>query len=359
MPDDLDDLTAGPDGAARRALIEGLLERGCTPEHIRAAHARGRLSLLPLELALRADGSRSLEQIAEAHRVDPDALADTRRALGLPVERGRPIYGSALDDHARRLRTALEAGMPLEALLTINRVIGRAMAAVASASRDAMQTLLADTDVDESARALRAAEAAEALVPELDKVLAYAFGEHVRELVRLEAGAHLVDVGEADVREVGIAFADLVGFTSLGEQLTPRELGGLAERLESLAFDALRPGVTVVKTIGDEVMLAASDVPALVATILDLLAAADAQDALPRLRAGAAAGPTMNRAGDWYGQTVNLASRLTALAEPGTLSADLSVRTAAEAVATWSPAVPREVRGYDRPVDVHSARPQI
>jgi adenylate cyclase len=190
----------------------------------------------------------------------------TRRALGLGVERGQAIYTSALDDHARRLRTALDAGMPLEALLTINRVIGRAMAAVASASRDAMQALLADTDDDESARALRAAEAAEALVPELGKVLAYAFGEHVRELVRLEAGAHLVDLGAADVREVGIAFADLVGFTSLGDRLTPRELGRVAERLESLAFDALRPGVAVVKTIGDEVMLAASDVPALVSS---------------------------------------------------------------------------------------------
>jgi hypothetical protein len=59
----------------------------------------------------------------------------------------------------------------------------------------------------------------------LGKVLAYAFGEHVRELVRLEAGAHLVDVGEADVREVGIAFADLVGFTSLG---SPRWRDGCA-----------------------------------------------------------------------------------------------------------------------------------
>jgi hypothetical protein len=166
-------------------------------------------------LALRADGSRSLEEIAGARGVEPDPLADTRRALGLPVERGQAIYGSALDDHARRLRTALDTGMPLEALLTINRVIGRAMAAVASASRDALQALLADTDVDESARALRAAEAAEALVPELGRVLAYAFGEHVRGLVRLEAGAHLVDAGAADVREVGIAFADLVGFTAL------------------------------------------------------------------------------------------------------------------------------------------------
>lgn len=77
MADDLHDLIDGPGGAARGGLIVGLLERGCTPQEIRAAH-----------------------------------------------ERGRPIDGSALDDHARRLHAALAAGMPLEALLTINRVIG-------------------------------------------------------------------------------------------------------------------------------------------------------------------------------------------------------------------------------------------
>ena len=51
-----------------------------------------------------------------------------------------------------------------------------------------METLLAQTDVDESVRALRAAEATEALLPDFEQVLVYALGEHVRELAaRLEA----------------------------------------------------------------------------------------------------------------------------------------------------------------------------
>ena len=55
--------------------------------------------------------------------------------------------------------------------MTINRVVGRAMATIASAARDTMETLLAQTDVDESVRALRAAEATEALLPDFEQVL--------------------------------------------------------------------------------------------------------------------------------------------------------------------------------------------
>ena len=356
MSEDLSDLAAGLEGAERAtrlALIDRLLDRGCPPAEIRDADERGRLVLLPLELTLRDEGSRTLEEIGAAQGIDPEALVMTRRALGLPVERGQPLYGRAVEGQARRLRTALEAGIPLEALVTINRVVGRAMATIASALRDTMETLLAQTDVDESARGLRAAEATEALLPDFEQVLVYALGEHVRELVRTEAGTRLARAGEPDVREVGIAFADLVDFTGLGDRLAPNELAEVAERLETLAFDALQPGVSVVKTIGDEVMLASPDLPALVASVLDLIGAAEADSAVPRIRAGAAAGPARHRAGDWYGRTVNLASRLTGLAEPGTLLGDPGIVAGTASVA-WEPAGERVVRGFGEPVAVAS-----
>jgi len=360
VSEDLSDLAAGLEGAERTtrlALIDRLLDRGSPPAEIRDAHERGRLALLPLELTLRDEGSRTLEEIGAAQGVDPEALVLTRRALGLPVERGQPLYGRAVEGQARRLQTALEAGIPLEALVTINRVVGRAMATIASALRDTMETLLAQTDVDESARGLRAAEATEALLPDFEQVLVYALGEHVRELVRLEAGTRLARAGEPDVREVGIAFADLVDFTGLGDRVAPNELAEVAERLETLAFDALQPGVSVVKTIGDEVMLASPDLPALVATVLDLIRAAEAPGSdVPRIRAGAAAGPARHRAGDWYGRTVNLASRLTALAEPGALVGEPGI-VAATPSATWARVGQREVRGFEAPVEVSSARP--
>lgn len=361
MRDDLAHLLDGLEGSARDAriaLVERLLSSGCPPEQIAEAHAADRLALLPLEHALRADGTLTLEEIAEAHGVDIEALEATRHALGLPVERGRAVYGDALGQHATRLSEAVASGVPVDALVTINRTIGRSMAAIVDASRDVMQSVLAESEPDESVRALLAAEAAVALVPQLEKVLRYALQEHVREMLRQEAGTRLIGLGgERDVREVGIAFADLEGFSRLGDELPADALGEIAEQLEALVLDVRRPDVQLVKTIGDEVMLASSDLAALVATVLDLLTAVEGDARLPRLRAGAAAGPTMRRAGDWYGRPVNLASRLTAAAEPGTLCADANVRNATESDVAWTPAGARALKGFEEPVDVFAARP--
>ena len=60
-------------------------------------------------------------------------------------------------------------------------------------------------------------------------------------------------------REVAVCFADLVGFTRLGEEVAPEELGHLAARLEALAADAAEPPVKLVKTIGDAAMLTAPE----------------------------------------------------------------------------------------------------
>jgi adenylate cyclase len=49
---------------------------------------------------------------------------------------------------------------------------------------------------------------------------------------------------------------------------------------------------------------------------------------LPDVRVGIATGPVLYRMGDVFGRTVNLASRLTALAAPGTVLVDATTATA-------------------------------
>lgn len=65
----------------------------------------------------------------------------------------------------------------------------------------------------------------------------------------------------------------------------------------------------------------------------------------------------MSRAGDWYGRTVNLASRLTALAAPGTLLAEDVLRAGALEAATWSAGSPSAIRGLTHPVATYTAAP--
>src|SRR4051812_22069633 len=214
----LDDLLSDLEGharAARHELLADLLAQGFDASRIREAAAAQRLLLLPLDRVLHAEGDRTLEQIAADHDVDPVDLARTRRALGLTALSNTPVYGKALEDHAERLRAAQANGVPVDMLVDLNRVIGRAMASVAAGSRDVIATVLAGAaDASEREIARRTAAAVEALSPIMEGVLAYAFRAHAAELVRNEhvdgAGAGIADAEEA--RPIGVAFADLVGF---------------------------------------------------------------------------------------------------------------------------------------------------
>lgn len=364
---DSEELMEGLEGEARAsrwALLEELRAAGAGEDEIRHAHRDGRLALLPLELVLREAGRATINEVAERHGVKLEALVRTRRALGLPVELEAPVYGGALDSHAARLAAALANGVPVEALVAINRVIGRSIATVAAASRDLLVATLAQAydggePEDEHDMAMEVARSVEGLVPLMEPVLGYAYREHLNELVREEVADRILAQprGTPDVRDVAVAFADLVGFTALGDRATPLALGGVAQRLEELTGDVLRPGVNLVKTIGDEVMLASVDATELIEVVLDLLRLAEAQQDFPALRAGVAVGQALRQGGDWYGRPVNLASRLTSLAQPGTLLADDAARAAATDVTRWTEAGPKELRGFEGPVETHSARP--
>jgi adenylate cyclase len=120
-------------------------------------------------------------------------------------------------------------------------------------------------------------------------------------------------------RQVTVAFADLVGFTRLGEAIPAEDLGHLASRLGHLARDVTAPPVRFIKSIGDAVMFVCPDPVPLLDVVLKLVDAVDTDDDFPRLRAGVASGMAVSRAGDWFGNPVNVASRVTNVARPGTV----------------------------------------
>ncbi|MDR3663874.1 MAG: adenylate/guanylate cyclase domain-containing protein, partial [Mycobacterium sp.] len=141
----------------------------------------------------------------------------------------------------------------------------------------------------------------------------------------------------------------------------PEDLGRLSQRLADLARDHAEPPVRFIKTIGDAVMLVSAEPVPLLEMVLQLVDAADADETLPRLKAGMATGQAVSRAGDWFGSPVNLASRVTGVARPGTV---LLAESAREAVGdakgfTWSFAGARRLKGIRDEVKLFRARTAV
>ncbi len=154
----------------------------------------------------------------------------------------------------------------------------------------------------------------------MEPTLAYVFGMQLMEQVRHEVFDRTArDRGPLGSRQVTICFADIVGWTELGEEAEEDTIGSVADRLAAMTTDLLRPPVRVVKMIGDAAMLVSPDEDPLLELALDLVAAAEADDSFPEMRAGLASGMALSRWGDWYGRPVNLASRVCSRARPGSV----------------------------------------
>jgi adenylate cyclase len=346
--------------AARERLLSALHDDGVPLDQLRAAVADNTLFVLPAERRVGAEPRWTFAEIAEQAGVDPVFLADLRRSAGLPVDdpEARVLTDTDLEA-AQTTRRYLDAGVPREDMLDVVRILGRALTQAADAMRRASLATVFDADADEYDLAMRYAASAEALQPLTAPMLDQLLQLHLRHAVRSE----MLEVAEREsgtlpgAREVAVCFADLVGFTRVGEEVDPAELGAIADRLETLAADIAVAPVRLVKTIGDAVLLVSPDVDALIEAALTLVDAAEDQgESFPQLRAGMARGQALLRAGDWYGRPVNLASRVTAIARPGSVLCDQAVRDAAQGDWRWSFAGERRVRNVREPVKVHRVR---
>lgn len=350
--------------AERVALLEELLADGVPPEELKAAVAEDRLVFLRVEQTL-GTARYTAREVAQLTSIDPEEALRYRQALGLP----RPgLDERVLTDRdveaLRLLQTFKAAGLPDEGLMEAARVLGESLSRLASTVRLFLREVLLSPDVGERELSARYAAVNEHLGPQLGKLMQEVFDMHLQDQLRNDA------IGRSEVVhgripgavEVTVAFADLVGFTKLGEQIPPDELGAIARRLLELATEAAHPPVRLVKTIGDAVMLVSPDAGALLDVAIELVQLADAEgEEFPRLRAGLATGPALHRAGDWYGSPVNVASRVTSIALPGSVVVTGATRAAATADGDdtrwrWSSLPPRRLKGVDGSVPLYRAR---
>ena len=345
---------------ARLDLLRQLAGAGVSTGDMRRAVEQDRLAMLPIELVFTRECRYTLREALEASELDEAFIRRDLLALGLPYPaEDERLYSDADLESFKAVKQVLDTGLPEQRMLELARIVGRA----ASQSAEAVLTTFVreflqagDTERDVG---LRLAGLAEALMPSLGPLLETPTRLHMRDLVRREV------IGRAErlegvlpgSREVAISFADLVSFTSLTERSSVEDVGEVTRRLERRASEVAEPPVRLIKLIGDAAMLVSPDVPARVDATAGLVRSVADDGLLPAMRAGIAAGPALNRGGDWYGSSVNLASRLTGAADPGAIVATREVVDAVGSERSWRSLPARPLKGIEREVELFELQP--
>jgi adenylate cyclase len=264
----------------------------------------------------------------------------------------------------RYMAAVLAAGFPLVAFLQVLRVYGYSMRQIADAEARLFHLYVHEPLMRDGVPGTQMAEEMEDLISELlplsTPLMEYVHRHFLRHFVEQEVisnmEANLDELGTAALGQlrVAIAFADLVGFVRYTEEAGEVEALDLIERFVEAIEDTLPGGARVVKNIGDGVMIVGNDPAALTDWAIGFQKGF-ARRSRPRI--GIHYGETMYRDGDYYGQNVNLASRVVSRAHAGEvlvtrpvyeMSRDLGVK--------FEPIGDVELKGFSEPMSLYVAR---
>ncbi len=346
-----EECTASPE------LVAFLLSLGATPEKIAEAETRSSLVGLGADLVFSAPGAFSARELAARAGIPVDAVMDIWRALGVEVVGpDAPLFS---DDDVRLVRTLAAVDLfTADESNEILHVAGSALAKVADAAIafyvQSVEGDLAEEGADLLVLAQKGASAARTAL-DLGAGLGAIFTHLLRDGVDRQRRAQ-AEVNDRALFRVAVGFVDLVGFTPLSHRMGTRELSAFIGNFENRAFRlAAENGGRIIKHIGDEVMFVVIDPVAGCELALALMTEFTDNGIQPR--GGLAYGDVLTRQGDYYGEVVNLASRLADLAIPGEVLVDDNLRVAARTgPLVFDAAGRRQLKGFEEPVAAYSLR---
>lgn len=317
---------------------------------------------------------RNLRRREAAREADLSSASARKiwRALGFPNLSDDDVYFTNEDVRALKLVSSLVQDNKLseEAALSLARSVAQLTDRMVVWQVEALvEDMVAHRDMTDARARRELLTLLPDLLQPLEQLLDYAWRRQLSAAVQRLAmrgerpdGSTVIlhdaapDVGASALPLArGVGFADLVSYTSLSRQMNERTLANLVQRFEKRCAEVISiGGGRVIKTIGDEVMFL-SETPEGGAQISLALARIIKEDPLlPQARVAFVWGRVLPRLGDLYGPTVNLASRLVALTEPGGVVVDESTARVLRGDERFvlEPQPTRNVRGFGdvRPV---------
>ena len=212
----------------------------------------------------------------------------------------------------------------------------------------------------------RTMELAEELSEGIPELLGEALMAVYRRQQELTWTEHQVEHIEQALEEAGVplppgpppamCFLDLAGYTRLTEERGDEEAAALAARLSDIVRHRPRQHRgEAVKWLGDGVMFRFRDPAGAVVSALDMVEDVPAAG-LPPAHVGVAAGPVIRQGGDYFGRTVNLASRIADHARGGQVLVSEPVATTSVPGVRFDGLGPIELPGLTSPIRLFEAR---
>ena len=370
---------AAPEGTFRSAdvvkvrMAHACEEGGVPLDAIAAAIRDGRLSFAFLE-SWRLFGPSSTPipqthaQLAEEVGLSFETLRSILTTFGFPptrpgdtvVEAERPIAslcGRAIELGIIDARGAMRLGS------LYAEIFRRAASTESEIYHSGIEMPLLRSGLDEPETMEAATNAGVELIPLLDAAV-FATYRRQQELAWTEHQIEHIEqaVGSAGISlppgpTPAISFVDLAGYTRLTEERGDEEAVAVAARLWEIVQDSPRRyRGEAVKWAGDGVMFRFRDPAGAVRSALDIVRDVPAAG-LPPAHIGVAAGPVIQQGGDYYGRTVNLASRISDRAEAGqVLVSEPVVEATSIPDVRFESIGSVELHGMPRPIELFAAR---
>src|SRR5215203_5971289 len=303
--------------AAQARVVARMRERGYSLEDLKEAGREGRLAFgFTEELFSDSQESVTVEQAAAETGLEPELVERILVILGTPM--GQRHLNQEDVEALRHCARVLAAGFPLVAFLQLVRVYAQAMRRIADAEVRLFHLYVHEPMIRDAIPELEMAEEmgelAADILPLAAPLTEYLHERYLRFFVEQDVVGHMEAGASMDTAEIALGhvnvtlcFIDLTGFTRYTEEEGDIEALDVVENFVATVEATMPREATIVKTIGDEVMVVSPDPASLTEWAVEFLSRFPQR---PQPRVGIHYGDAVYRDGDYFGSQVNLVHRV-------------------------------------------------